>query len=138
MSSGKVKVFCIKLHMLISVTKKSTRQTLLKEYICVLSAWMCNSQTKAKPLRIKTMLKGFIFTRAQIHAERDIHTRKQISCFVVHIIDRLWDEQRRGKPIQSVLLKATKRLCTASIPQAVWVSGGCMVSGACIAADGLA
>lgn len=84
------------------------------------------------------MLKGFIFTRAQIHAERDIHTRKQISCFVVHIIDRLWDEQRRGKPILSVLLKATKRLCTASIPQAVWVSGGWMVSGARIAADGLA
>lgn len=28
---GKVEVFYIKLHMLISVTKKSTRQTLLKE-----------------------------------------------------------------------------------------------------------
>lgn len=68
-----------------------------------------------------------------MHAEKDIFILKnKISCFVVRVIDRLWDEQRRGKPIQSVLLKATKRLCTVSIPQAVWASGGWMVRGALV------
>lgn len=66
-----------------------------------------------------------LFLRVHKYTRRETYSYWGNKCFVVHSTDRLWDEQRKGGNQASVCcLKATRRLCTFSLPQAVWVSGG--------------
>lgn len=95
----------------------STKQTMFKVYISLLQTGLCNSQTKTKPLHTKTILKGFIFTsRTNTRGERHIHTPKQISCVVVHIIDRLWDEQRKGETNPQCVVKGHQEVVHCEPP----------------------